>query len=257
MKILKSIYKLILLISVIFLSTAAISSENQLNDYYKTIRCLVCDGQSIQESDTEFAINLKEQIKKKFDNGITLKEINKELVSIYGEKISFTPSKNHIFLWMCPVIILIIFISGYGSQGNLRMARRVLETARDAGESGFTLLTPPISLPSLGPGPCMDCPISTHPLKCCEARNPLLSGRRETEGGVNFLRPSVPLFQAYPNLRPMQNHPSTGFYWNATGFGPDGNCVTGLLPLWLVIDPTMPIWLKTPTMRGPCSRLGG
>ena len=110
MKILKSIYKLILLISVIFLSTAAISSENQLNDYYKTIRCLVCDGQSIQESDNEFAINLKEQIKKKFDNGITLKEINKELVSIYGEKISFTPSKNHIFLWMCPVIILIIFI---------------------------------------------------------------------------------------------------------------------------------------------------
>jgi len=110
MKILKSIYKLILLISVIFLSTAAISSENQLNDYYKTIRCLVCDGQSIQESDTEFAINLKEQIKKKFDNGITLKEINKELVSIYGEKISFTPSKIHIFLWMCPVIILIIFI---------------------------------------------------------------------------------------------------------------------------------------------------
>tara|TARA_B100000927_G_C16344659_1_gene420766 strand:+ start:278 stop:646 length:369 start_codon:yes stop_codon:yes gene_type:complete len=110
MKILKSIYKLILLISVIFLTTAAISSENQLNDYYKTIRCLVCDGQSIQESDTEFAINLKEQIKKKFDNGITLKEINKELVSIYGEEISFTPSKNHIFLWMCPVIILIIFI---------------------------------------------------------------------------------------------------------------------------------------------------
>jgi len=110
MKILKSIYKLIFFISVIFLTTAAISSENQLNDYYKTIRCLVCDGQSIQESDTEFAINLKEQIKKKFDNGITLKEINKELVSIYGEKISFTPSKNHIFLWMCPVIILIIFI---------------------------------------------------------------------------------------------------------------------------------------------------
>ena len=40
----------------------------------------------------------------------SLKEINKELVSIYGEKISFTPSKNHIFLWMFPIIILILFI---------------------------------------------------------------------------------------------------------------------------------------------------
>jgi cytochrome c-type biogenesis protein CcmH len=110
MKILKSIYNLIFIVSVIFFSTAAISSENQLNDYYKTIRCLVCDVQSIQESDTEFAINLKEQIKKKFDNGITLKEVNKELVSIYGEKISFTPSKNHILLWMFPIIVLILFI---------------------------------------------------------------------------------------------------------------------------------------------------
>ena len=110
MKILKSIYKIIFIVSIIFLSTSAISSESQLNDYYKTIRCLVCEGQIIHESDTEFAINLKEQIKKKFDNGITLKDINKELISIYGEEISFIPSKNHILLWICPIIILIIFI---------------------------------------------------------------------------------------------------------------------------------------------------
>ena len=108
MKILKSIYKLILLISVIFLSTAAISSENQLNDYYKTIRCLVCDGQSIQESDTEFAINLKEQIQKKYESGMDLKQINKELISIYGEEISFNPSNDHFILWGLPLLLLII-----------------------------------------------------------------------------------------------------------------------------------------------------
>ena len=88
----------------------AVASENQLNDFYKTIRCLVCDGQSIEESDTEFALNLKEQIKKKFDNGIPLKNINEELISIYGEEISFTPSKSHILLWLSPIIILIILV---------------------------------------------------------------------------------------------------------------------------------------------------
>jgi cytochrome c-type biogenesis protein CcmH len=57
----------------------------------KPIRCLVCDGQSIQESDTEFAINLKEQIQKKYDSGMDLKTINQELINIYGEEISFSP----------------------------------------------------------------------------------------------------------------------------------------------------------------------
>ena len=110
MKMLKNIFRLSLVIILVNFTSTTFSSENRLNDFYKTIRCLVCDGQSIQESDTEFAINLKEQIKKKFDKGIALKEINRELISIYGEEISFTPSKNHIILWASPVLILIIFI---------------------------------------------------------------------------------------------------------------------------------------------------
>ena len=81
---------------------------NELNDYYKTVRCLVCEGQSIQESDTEFAINLKEQIQKKYSSGIPIEDINQELIKIYGEEISFNPSKNHILLWGTPLIVLLI-----------------------------------------------------------------------------------------------------------------------------------------------------
>ena len=35
-------------------------------------------------------------------------EINQELIKIYGEEISFDPSKNHILLWVTPLIVLII-----------------------------------------------------------------------------------------------------------------------------------------------------
>ena len=111
MKISSNIYKLIITILVIHMSAISIAGVNELSDYYKTIRCLVCEGQSIQESDTEFAINLKEQIQKKYNSGMAVNEIDAELVKIYGEEISFNPQKNHYLLWGTPLIILfIIFI---------------------------------------------------------------------------------------------------------------------------------------------------
>src|SRR5210317_2443251 len=108
MKILKSIYNLFFVIFFSLFINIALANINQLNDYYKTIRCLVCEGQSIQESDTEFAINLKEQIQKKYQSGMDLKQINQELITIYGEEISFSPSNDHFILWGLPLLLLII-----------------------------------------------------------------------------------------------------------------------------------------------------
>ncbi len=108
MKILKSIYNLFFIFFFILFTNISLANVNQLSEYYKTIRCLVCDGQSIQESDTEFAINLKKQIKKKYESGIDLKEINQELITIYGEEISFNPSNDHFILWSLPLLLLVI-----------------------------------------------------------------------------------------------------------------------------------------------------
>ena len=108
MKILKNIYKLFFFFFFILYTNISFANVNQLTDYYKTIRCLVCEGQSIQESDTEFAVNLKEQIQKKYDSGMELKQINQELIKIYGEEISFKPSNDHFILWVLPFFLLII-----------------------------------------------------------------------------------------------------------------------------------------------------
>ena len=108
MKILKLTSNFLLVIFLLSLFSIGYSDENKLNDYFKTIRCLVCEGQSINESDTEFAINLREQIKIKNNSGMSIKEINRELVDIYGEQISFNPSKNHFLLWFMPLILLLI-----------------------------------------------------------------------------------------------------------------------------------------------------
>ena len=110
MKILKSIYKLFYIFCFVLFTNISLANVNQLSEYYKTIRCLVCEGQSIQESDTEFAINLKEQIQKKYESGMDLKQINQELITIYGEEISFSPSNDHFVLWGLPLLLLLIII---------------------------------------------------------------------------------------------------------------------------------------------------
>ena len=110
MKILKSIYRLFFIFCFVLFTNISLANVNQLSEYYKTIRCLVCEGQSIQESDTEFAINLKEQIQKKYESGMNLKQINQELITIYGEEISFSPSNDHFILWGLPLLLLLIII---------------------------------------------------------------------------------------------------------------------------------------------------
>jgi len=110
MKILKSIYKLFIIFCFVLFTNISLANVNQLSEFYKTIRCLVCEGQSIQESDTEFAINLKEQIQKKYQSGMDLKQINQELITIYGEEISFNPSNDHFILWGLPLLLLLIII---------------------------------------------------------------------------------------------------------------------------------------------------
>ncbi|MAV82814.1 MAG: cytochrome c-type biogenesis protein CcmH [Pelagibacteraceae bacterium] len=107
--ILKNFYKILiilLLISPVF----SYAQEQEIIDFYKTVRCLVCDGQSIYDSETLFAQNLREQIQIKYNLGFSKENIQKELLKIYGEKISFEPKKNRIILWFFPFVVLFTII---------------------------------------------------------------------------------------------------------------------------------------------------
>ena len=78
----------------------------------KNLRCLICQGQSIYDSDSEFANSLKNLVKQKLDNGYKEKEIYDFLKDKYGEWILYEPefNKNTYFLWLLP--ILLFFIGG-------------------------------------------------------------------------------------------------------------------------------------------------
>ena len=71
-----------------------------LNKITKNLRCLICQGQSVYDSDSEFAISLKLVVKNKINEGFTEDQIYKFLTKKYGEWILYDPlfNKNTYFL---------------------------------------------------------------------------------------------------------------------------------------------------------------
>ena len=73
------------------------------------MRCLVCQGQSIADSNSDFAATIKLVVQDQFNEGKTEEEIYKFLSSKYGEWIVYQPTfnKNNFLLWVLPYAVLI------------------------------------------------------------------------------------------------------------------------------------------------------
>ena len=82
---------------------------NKTREISQNIKCLVCQNQSIDESNSEIAKDLKVLIKDKLKDGITDEEIYKFLRERYGDTILLKPplETNTILLWFLPFIILV------------------------------------------------------------------------------------------------------------------------------------------------------
>ena len=88
------------------------SSENQtkLLEIYKNLRCLVCQGQSIADSNSDFAATIKLVVQDQIKEGKTKDEIYTFLASKYGEWIVYQPNfnRNNFLLWSLPYIVLVL-----------------------------------------------------------------------------------------------------------------------------------------------------
>ena len=84
--------------------------ENRARNLSKGIRCLVCQNQSIDDSDSELAKDLRKIIRIKIVEGKKDKEINDFLVEKYGNFILMKPPfySETFLLWSSPFIIVLI-----------------------------------------------------------------------------------------------------------------------------------------------------
>ena len=109
MKILK-----IFIIIFLFIGFSHLKSNEKNNEYkskiLKNIRCLICQGQSVYDSESEFASSIKLIVDRKIDEGQKEKQIYEFLVEKYGDWIVYDPElKKHTYiLWLLPLLFFVL-----------------------------------------------------------------------------------------------------------------------------------------------------
>ena len=75
----------------------------------KNLRCLICQGQSVYDSQSDFALTIKMLIKNRLQEGESEDEIYDYLKALYGEWIVYDPefNKKNLLLWVFPLILFI------------------------------------------------------------------------------------------------------------------------------------------------------
>ena len=105
----------ILKLSLIFLFIFSFNNLKANNEdinikITKNLRCIICQGQSVYDSDSEFAISIKTLVDKKLEEGFSENQIYDFFKEKYGDWILYDPelNKNTYILWLLPILIFLI-----------------------------------------------------------------------------------------------------------------------------------------------------
>ena len=109
MKILKIFIILFLFIGCFQLKSDEKSDELK-NKILKNIRCLICQGQSVYDSESEFASTIKLIVGRKINEGLKEEQIYEFLREKYGDWVIYDPklNKNTYILWLLPLLLFLV-----------------------------------------------------------------------------------------------------------------------------------------------------
>lgn len=86
------------------------------------LRCLVCQGQSIADSDAPMAGDMRSQVRQRIAAGEAPEEIREWLIERYGNWVSYDPPINGrtLLLWCSPLVVLLA--GGWLAAGRFRQS---------------------------------------------------------------------------------------------------------------------------------------
>jgi len=108
MKILKIF--IILFLSIGFSHLKSDEKNNELKSkVLKNIRCLICQGQSVYDSESDFASSIKTIVDRKINEGLEEELIYEFLREKYGDWVIYDPKleKNTYILWLLPLLLFL------------------------------------------------------------------------------------------------------------------------------------------------------
>jgi cytochrome c-type biogenesis protein CcmH len=99
------------------------AKEKQATALMATIRCIVCQGQAVIDSDAELAGDMRALIRTRIEAGETPEQIKTWLIERYGNYITYAPPLEPITwpLWIAPLLLL--GVGGWLARGRFRKHR--------------------------------------------------------------------------------------------------------------------------------------
>ena len=83
--------------------------QSKYEQLISEIRCLVCQNQSIKDSNVFLAVDLRNEIRRLLENGRSENEIKQFLVDRYGDFVLYQPPLNEktFLIWFSPLLLLL------------------------------------------------------------------------------------------------------------------------------------------------------
>ena len=100
-----------IIISLLIYNLSHATSNNDLeNKIFKNLRCLICQGQSVYDSQSDFAESMKIVIREKLGEGMSEDQIYFYLKEKYGAWLLYDPelNKNTFLLWSIPLALFLL-----------------------------------------------------------------------------------------------------------------------------------------------------
>ncbi|HLU76413.1 MAG TPA: cytochrome c-type biogenesis protein [Burkholderiales bacterium] len=85
-------------------------ADKRLVDISAELRCLVCQNQTIAESNADLAVDLRRQIREQIADGRSDREIIQYMTDRYGDFVLYRPpfKATTVLLWLGPALLLIV-----------------------------------------------------------------------------------------------------------------------------------------------------
>ncbi|WP_457312069.1 cytochrome c-type biogenesis protein [Sphingomonas sp. UYAg733] len=99
------------------------AKEAQARALMATLRCLVCQGQAISDSDAEMAGDMRSLVRRRIADGERPEQVRKWLIARYGDYVTYDPPFSIVTapLWLMPLLLLAI--GGWLARGAFKRRR--------------------------------------------------------------------------------------------------------------------------------------
>ena len=90
------------------------TTEERVQSVAATMKCPVCESQSVADSDAAAAQAIRTEIARRVEQGESDSEIRTAIADAYGEDIQLTPSASGFagLVWILPVVALVLALAG-------------------------------------------------------------------------------------------------------------------------------------------------